>query len=341
MKIIATAAAAALVATVCSAAGALADPLEIKIGWATTPTHMQPIIDALQKKHPELFHHFGKSYVAEGVHFQGSTPQIQALAIDDLAIAAFGPEALALAANNAHLDVRMVADVFQDGVPGYRTVQYVVRADSPIHKVEDLKGKKVASNAIGSFGDSAMRVMLHKHGITDRDVTTVETKFPTMPAMLMDGKVDLINLLPQYDHFLKDKQFRVLFTAAQGEGRIQAQLWAMRAEFIKAHRPALVDFFEDHIRAVEWLLSPGHHDEVVEMVAAVTKAKPQEVAYAYTKGDSYHAPDARPDIPGTQKAIDLQVELGLMQKGLKLAPQYVDLSLVDEANQRLGKQHGG
>jgi NitT/TauT family transport system substrate-binding protein len=341
MNLVAKAAAAAAIAVLCSTAASQADPLQIKIGWATTPTHMQPIIDALQKKHPEVFHHFGKSYVAEGVRFQGSTPQIQALAINDLAIAAFGPEALALSINNAHLDVRMVADVFQDGVPGYRTVQYVVRADSPIQKVEDLKGKKVASNAIGSFGDSAMRVMLHKHGISDRDVTTVETNFPNMPAMLIDGKVDLINLLPQFDHFLKEGKFRILFTAAQGEGRIQAQLWAMRADFIKAHRPALVDFFEDHIRAVQWLLAPAHHKEVVEMIAEATKAKPEAVEFAYTKGDSYHAPDARPDIAGTQKAIDLQVELGLMQQGIKVAPKHVDLSLVDEANKRLGAANGG
>ena len=335
-----TATAVAITVVLCAAA-AQADPLEIKIGWATTPTHMQPIIDALQKKHPELFHHFGKSYVAEGVRFQGSTPQIQALAINDLAIAAFGPEALALAVNNAHLDIRMVADVFQDGVPGYRTVQYVVRADSPIQKVEDLKGKKVASNAIGSFGDSAMRVMLHKHGIADRDITTVETNFPNMPAMLMDGKVDLINLLPQFDHFLKEGKFRILFTAAQGEGRIQAQLWAMRAEYIKAHRAALVDFFEDHVRAVQWLLAPAHHQETVEMIAEATKLKPEQVEFAYTKGDSFHAPDARPDLAGTQKAIDLQVELGLMQQGIKVAPKYVDLSLVDEANKRLGAANGG
>lgn len=340
MKRIAVAAGAALIAML-GAAGAQADPLQIRIGWATTPTHMQPIIDELQKRHPEVFPHFGKSYVATGVRFQGSTPQIQSLAINELEIAAFGPEALALAVNNAHLDIRMVADVFQDGVPGYRSVQYTVLADSPIRKVEDLKGKKLASNAIGSFGDLAMRVMLHKHGISDRDVTTVETNFPNMPAMLLDGKVDLINLLPQFDHFLKDGKFRILFTAADGEGRIQAQLWAMRAEFVKAHRPALVDFFEDHIRAVHWLLAPANHPEVVEMIAGVTKAKPEQVAFAYTKGDSYHAPDARPDVAATQHAIDLQVELGLMQKGIKVAPSYVDLSMVDEANKRLGAAHGG
>src|SRR5665213_4254751 len=129
MRTIALTAALALAA---AGSQAQADPWQIRVGWATTPTHMQPIIDELHKRHPDLFHHFGKSYVAAGLRFQGSTPQIQALAINELEIAAFGPSALTLAVNNAHLDVAIVADVFQDGVPGYTTLHYVVRADSPI-----------------------------------------------------------------------------------------------------------------------------------------------------------------------------------------------------------------
>ena len=131
MNKIALAASAAFVAVVSVVPAAQAEPWKIRIGWATTPNHMQPIIDELQRRHPDLFHHFGKSYVAEGERFRGSTPQIQALAINELEIAAFGPEALALAVNNARLDVRMVADVFQDGVPGYSSVTYVVKSDSP------------------------------------------------------------------------------------------------------------------------------------------------------------------------------------------------------------------
>ncbi|HUZ75252.1 MAG TPA: ABC transporter substrate-binding protein [Stellaceae bacterium] len=333
-------AAAALVAMLYGVPAANAEPLQIKVGWATI-THMQPSIDLLQKRHPELFHHFGKTYVAEGVHYRGSTPQIQALAINELQIAAFGPEAFVLAVRNAHLDVRVVGDVFQDGVSGYRSITYVVRANSPIRKVEDLKGHSVASNAIGSFGDTAMRVMLHKHGIKDSDITTVETSFGNMPAMLDDGKVDLINLLPQYEHFLTDGKYRKLFTAADGEGRIQAQIWAMRADFIAAHRAALIDFFEDHIRAVQWLLNPANHKEAVAIAAELTKAPPQRLDYMYTKNDSYHAPDARPDIPATQKSIDVNVQLGLLKKGLTISPKYIDLSLVNAANKRIASHSGG
>src|SRR5579864_3962666 len=314
---------------------AVADPLQIRVGWATTPTHVQPLVDELQKRHPEVLEHFGQSYVAQGMRFNGSTPQIQALAINELEIAAFGPSAVALAVNNAQLDMSIVGDVFQDGRPDYESVRYVVLADGPIEKVEDMKGRRVASNAIGSFGDSTMRVMLHKHGITDMDVTTIEVNFGNMPAMLEEGKVDLINLVPQFTSYLTSGKFRLLFTGRDAEGIQQAQVWAMRADFIKAHRPALVDFFEDHIRALRWFYDARNHEEAVAIAQAVTKAHAEDVDYIFTHDDSYRSPDALPDIAATQKAIDTDLELGIIRKGLTVAPNYVDLSLAEEAKHRI------
>jgi sulfonate transport system substrate-binding protein len=326
------------VAMMAGIASAAAEPLKIRVGWATTPTHVQPIVDELQKRHPEIFVHFGKSYVAQGSRFQGSTPQIQALAIGELEIAAFAPSAFSLAVTNAKLDIKVVADVFQDGKPDYGTVTYVVRADSPIKTVEQLRGKNIATNAIGSFGDSAMRIMMRKHGLADRDFTSVETNFANMPAMLDDGKVDMINLVPQYRYMLTSGKYRLLFTAFDAEGLIEAQFWAMRADFIAAHHAPLVDFFEDHIRAVRWLLDPENHKEAVAITAAVTKAAPDTIDYIFTKADSYRAPDALPDIPALQHAVDNDVAMGVVPARIEIAPKYVDLSLVEEAKQRLDKK---
>jgi sulfonate transport system substrate-binding protein len=319
-----------------NASGASADPWKVRVGWVTTPTHAQPIIDELHNRHPDIFPNYGKTYDVESMHFQGTTPQITALATNDLDIAAFGPEALALAVDNAHLDVRAIADVFQDGVPGYGTITFVVRADSPVHKIEDLRGKVVATNAIGSFGDSAMRINLRAHGLEDKDFTTVEANFNTMPAMMDEGKVDLINLLPQFRYLMTEQhKYRQLFTAADGEGRIQAVLWAMRAEVLAAHRAAVVDFLADHIRAIRWLLDPAHHDEAVAICAAVTKAKPETLAYVFTKEDSYRAPDGKPDVAGTQHALDVEVKYNIIKQTVKVSPKYVDLGPVEEAAKRV------
>jgi ABC-type nitrate/sulfonate/bicarbonate transport system substrate-binding protein len=336
VRSMAAAVVAASVASVGLASGASAEPYKIRVGWVTTPTHMQPIIDELHNRHPELFPHYGKSYTVESIHFRGTTPQITALATNELDIAAFGPEALALAVVNAHLDVRMIADVFQDGVPGYQSITYVVRADSPFHKVEDLKGHIVGTNAIGSFGDSAMRIMMRMHGLSDKDFTSVETNFNTMPAMLDEKKVDLINLLPKFHYMLKEGKYRILFQAKDGEGHIQAVLWAMQAKELAAHRAAVVDFLEDHIRAVRYLIDPKHHDEAVAICAAVTKAPPKTLEYVYSKSDSYHDPNGKPDVAATQHALDVELKYGLIKTTVKVAPKYVDLGPVEEAAKRLG-----
>ncbi len=96
-----------------------AEPLKIRVGWVVTPGHLAPLIEELGKRHPEVFKHLGKSYVMDAVHFQGTTPEIQAQAINELEVASFSSAALALAITNAHLDERLVADVVGDGMNGY------------------------------------------------------------------------------------------------------------------------------------------------------------------------------------------------------------------------------
>src|SRR5205085_2654861 len=251
--------------------GAGAEPWTIRVGWVVTPGHLAPLIEALGKREPAVFKHLGQSYVMQTTRFQGTTPMVQAQAINELDIAAFSTAALALAITNANLDERVVADVVADGHPGYFTENFVVLADGPIKKIEDLKGKRVASNAIGSAHDLAMRTMLRRHGIKDADVTTVETNFANMPAMLDGGKVDMIGVLPQFSKgIIGNEKFRVLFTGRDAVGPIQAVMWAMRAEVIAANRPALVAFFEDHIRAVRWLIDEKNREAALDVTAAVT-----------------------------------------------------------------------
>ncbi|HVB16340.1 MAG TPA: ABC transporter substrate-binding protein [Stellaceae bacterium] len=315
---------------------AWADPLPIRVGWVVTPGHLAPLIEELGKRHPEVFKHLGKSYVMQAVHFQGTTPEIQAQAINELEVASFSSAALALAITNAHLDERLVADVVGDGMNGYFSGAYVVRADGPIKKIEDIKGRRVAINTIGSAADEAMRTMLHRHGLKDSDFTTVEANFANMPAMLEGGKVDMIIVLPQFAHgIIGNPKYKVLFRGVDAVGPTQAVMWAMRSDVIAAHRAALVDFFEDHIRARRWFLDPKNHDEAIAITSDVTKLPKDKLAFAFTKEDFYRSPDARPDVASVQKEIDESVKLKVLPKAIQLAPKYVDLSLIEEAKKRI------
>jgi len=313
-----------------------ADPFTIRVGWVQTPGHMAPLVEALGKKHPEIFKHLGKSYVLQTMRFNGTTPQIQAQAINDLEIASQSPSALALAITNAHLDLRAVADVVGDGREGYFSEDYVVLADGPIKTIDDVKGKRIATNALGSASDEAMRIMFHHHGIKDTDFTTVESNFANMPAMLEGGKLDMIGVLPQFaDGIVGNPKYKVLFRAVDAVGPAQAVMWAIRADTIAAHRPALVDFFEDYIRALRWYLDPKNRDEALAIAADVTKLPKERLAFAFTKNGFYHSPDLRPDITLAQKEITESVELGVLPKPVQLSPKYVDLSMIEEAKKRI------
>jgi NitT/TauT family transport system substrate-binding protein len=314
-----------------------ADPLPIRVGWVVTPGHLAPLIEALGKRKSGVFKHLGQSYTLQTTRFQGTTPQIQAQAIGDLDVAALSTAALALGITNAKLEERVVADVVADGIEGFFSENYVVAADGPIRTVEDIKGKRIATNAIGSASDAAMRTMFRKHGIKDSDFTTVETNFANMPAMLDGGKVDLIGTLPQFLKQLRGNpnKYRVLFTAHEAVGPTQAVLWGMRAETITAHRPVLVDFFEDHIRAVRWFLDPTNREAALDILAGVTKLPKNDLDFAFSKDDFYHSSDARPELDSVQREIDEGAKLGVLPQRVEIRPKYVDLSLIEEAKKRI------
>lgn len=133
-------------------------------------------------------------------------------------------------------------------------------------------------------------------------------------------------------------KYRTLYTASQARGGpAQTVLWAMRADFIAAHRPVLVDFFEDHIRAVRWFLDPKNREDALAIAMQVTKQQRPDLEYAFTDSDFYRSPDMVPDVVAAQREIDNSFKLGLLPKAVALSPRYVDLSLVTEAKGRVDK----
>jgi NitT/TauT family transport system substrate-binding protein len=311
-----------------------AEPVKIRVSW-TVPVANWPSL-LLEKK--DLAKHLGQSYVLEDVRFNGTPPMITALASGDIEIANLAYSSLALAVENAGMDdLRVISDEFQDGVEGYYTDEFFVLADSPIQKVEDLKGKVIATNAVGSAVDIAMRAMLRKHGLEDkRDYTVVEAPFPTMRAMLADKKVDMIpGVTPfSYDPELR-KIGRVLFTQKEGIGTTQMIVWAAHKSFLDKNHAAMVDFMEDVLRIVRWYRDPANHQAAVEIAAKLTKRPASAFdSWLLTAKDYYRDPNMMPNLQALQTNIDMQKDLGFIKAGFD-AKAHADLSIVEEAAQRL------
>jgi len=327
---------AAAIASISSVS--VAEPVKIRMAYVVPVANWFSILFEKQG----LAQHQGKSYVVEAVHFQGTPPMITGLANNEIEIADLGFSSFGLAVQNAGMDdLRVIADEFQDGVPGYYSDEFFVQKDGAVKSIKDLKGKVVATNAAGSAVDIVMRAALRKNGLDDRkDVSVVEAAFPNMKAMLFEKKVDAI---PGVVPFSLDPQLRagsrVLFEQKDIVGRTQMILWGARQPFIQKNRAAMVDFMEDSMRAVRWYLDPKNHKEAVEIAARVSKRPAASFdKWLFLKagqdGDYYRDPSLMPDLKALQANLDLTTELGLLKGKVDVA-KHSDLSLAQEAAKRL------
>ncbi|HXQ50751.1 MAG TPA: ABC transporter substrate-binding protein [Stellaceae bacterium] len=317
---------------VAGVAGA-AEPVKIRTSWLVVPASIAPFL----KDTPDVATHFGVSYTLETIHFTGTAPMITGLAADEIDIAPLSFSAFSLAVTNGGLsDLRIVADQAQDGVHGYHTNEYYVLKDGPIRTIEDLKGKILATNAIGGAVDMALRAMLRKHGIEDkRDTTIIEVELPQQRAMLEAHKVDLVSMLPPFSF---DPAYgriaRILFTQFDAMGPAQTIVWTARKAWLERNRAAVVDYMEDTLRLLRWMSAPDNHDAAVKLVADFTKLPPERLDWIFTQRDAYRDPNGLPDLNALQANIDLQTDLGFLRTKVVLR-DYADLSYINEAAARL------
>src|ERR1700689_4955783 len=197
-------------------ARAQAAPVKIRVGWVVVPASLAPLI--LEKK--DILKHYGQSYVAEATRFEGTPPVITALASGELDIGPLAFSSFGLAIQNAHMDdLRVISDEIKDGA---------------VKTVADLKGKVLATNAMGSAVDIAMRAMLRKNGLeANKDYTIVEAPFPATRAGLSEKKADRISAVPPFslDPQLRDIE-NTLFTQKEAFGITQLTMWTARTGFI-------------------------------------------------------------------------------------------------------------
>lgn len=310
-------------------------PVTITVAWAAVPTELHPLFFRM----PERLKNYGKSYNVNLIRVRGSGQQITAMAAGELHVGGLAPTTLVYAVKNAKLDdIKIVMDGGQDGVNGHFSNQFVVRKDSDIKKVEDLKGKVIATNGIGGSTDSAMRKLLRDRGVDpEKDVRVVEINFANMVPALEEGKVDMVSLPLPFAYFAKKSgRTRVIGTVADALGANQKNFIVMRGGFVEKHRGAVVDLFEDMLIGYNWLLDPANRNEAIKMIADFNQSDPDKFEWVFTQDDTYRPPELRPDIEMLKKNMKTMLDAGMLKDTVDV-DKYVDLSLLNEAAGRLKK----
>src|SRR5262249_51543259 len=135
--------AAALLACACVTV-AKAQNNTIRVGW-TIPAEESKY---WMMRRPEKFPNLGKGYKIEWSQFQGTSPMTQALIAGALDCATQGVLPIAQSMDKGTLATYVVAQHVGEK-PGSFSVYWAVKDDSPIKKVEDLKGKTAGISIIG------------------------------------------------------------------------------------------------------------------------------------------------------------------------------------------------
>ena len=309
---------------------------KITLSWAIAPQHLQPIITSPQMQaKKEIFKHLGKSYEVEPVRVVANA--IAAMASNRTQIVAYPYQLYALAVLKAKLDVRVVGDLLATGTEGHYSPPMMVKKSSGIKAVKDLKGKRIGILARGTGFDAALRVTMRAAGLrADRDYTIVELPIPRIFGALQDNKIDAGFLLAPFTVMAKRTgQYQPVFEFGDSLGATQTVVLTARASWIAKNRAATVDFMEDYIRGWRYTLDPKNRDEVLNIVAAVTKRPVQAYkGWMFTKNDEFRHPWMEPNLTMLQRNIDDLVREKILPAGFDVA-KYSDLSLIREARKRI------
>lgn len=108
-----------------------------------------------------------------------------------------------------------------------------------------------------------------------------------------------------------------------------------RTEFLNRNRAALLDFFEDHVRAWRWFAHPDNRAEAIRIVSAFMRQPAEALGYLFGPDDYYRDPFLIPDIANLQRGIDIPFEYKLAPTRIDVTPAYVDLGFVNEAKRRI------
>ena len=135
------------------------EKVKIRIG-----THVSISAHLFMQKKPDILKNYGKTYEVEWVRFAGSGDAMPALVAGKIDGCLATPFPMANAINQSRVPVVIVHQLLSFGFDGHYDDATVIRTDSGIKTVADLKGKTFGVNAIGGTLDMGVRIMARKAG---------------------------------------------------------------------------------------------------------------------------------------------------------------------------------
>ena len=184
-------------------------------------------------------------------HLSGYTPATFILA----------PMAIALREQGVHIKIVYLGH--RDGTA------MMVRRDSQIYRIEDLRGKTIA--VPNRFSNQRLLIFkaLREHGLSVNDINMLEMPPPDMPAALSVKAVDAITSgEPYMGQTELDGYGRVLYLTKDVWPNFISCVLAVNEDMINNHRDAVEKLVDGIAKSGKWIdQSMGHRMEASDFVA--------------------------------------------------------------------------
>jgi sulfonate transport system substrate-binding protein len=266
----------------------------------------------------------GTSYDVKWAEFEGAAPLFQAVQAG-AADTSYAADLPTLQALSGGVPVKAVGVLRNDGTH----TGIVVRDDSSVKRVRDLKGKKVVvSSAKGSIAEYLLANVLQRAGLSYDDVE-VQYLLPTdAQAAFTSGKIEAWATFGVYKSVAEQQGGRLLVNGADGRvsgyGFIGASEKALADPGKKA---AVSDYLRRLDKALAW--SREHPGDYAKAIQRNTGASPEIAKTLVSQANSELLPVSSQVVRSVQKVGDTMHGIGVLTPNPTVA-DHVDTSLVKE-----------
>jgi NitT/TauT family transport system substrate-binding protein len=222
------------------------------------------------------------------------------------------PGAIAVAIQQG-ADIKIVSD----NVLTIAEFAWMVKKDSPIKTIQDLKGKKIGYTNPRSTSQALAILLLRKAGYKPEDAQLVKTGgFGPMLAALDLDQIDVAAVTEPLWSKVKDK-YRVLITGAEALPPLDNVVGMATGEAIRTRGDFIRAVIRARRRAVEFMIA--HPDEAGDLVAKdfnitpeVARSAVRNLTTSYTQGIPYWG-NGQIHLDGMKRIIEVQKSVGAIE----------------------------
>ncbi|GAA0850311.1 NrtA/SsuA/CpmA family ABC transporter substrate-binding protein [Paenibacillus glucanolyticus] len=251
--------------------------------------------------------------------FQSGPPLLESLAADRVDISLLGDGA-ALQGQSAGLPFVNIGLISN----GARLNAILVPANSPVQRVEDLKGRRIAL-AKGTTSHVYLLKVLAKYGLSEQDLEIVNLQFTDALPAFTTGKVDAWVAIDPFTTQLT-RQKTAAIVAGPEQGILAPVALIARTGFAKEHPELVTEFLRVYKEAIVW--QNEHLDEMAQMFADEKKIPVEILKEVFSNQNAELTPITRDAIATQQASVEILEASGFLKQPIQYE-KYVDNSYIE------------